>query len=151
MKHFAILFLLLNLVGCASPGASIRAVPQTPPQNGMTRITVERSAEFMYMALSANVRVNGQGIGALSRGDIAAIDIPPGRTTVSVDTSSSPGTFSISFITQPNRNYFLAVSPRSDSFLPGAMFGLLGAAVDAAVNENAGLFQVVGKTENRTE
>jgi hypothetical protein len=115
----------------------------------MTRITVERSTDFLYLALSARVKVNGIDVGALSRGDEASIDVPVGRTMVSVDTATSPGTFSVSFTAQPNREYLMVVSPRSDSFMPGVLFGYAGLFVDAAVNEKSGLFQVAGKGENQ--
>lgn len=146
---FRILIFGLLVSGCASSGPAIRSVPQLPPMQGMTRVTIERSTDFLYLALSARVKVNGIDVGALSRGDVASIDIQPGRTTVSVDTATSPGTFSVSFTAQPNREYLMGVSPRSDSFLPGALFGLVGVFVDTAVNEQSGLFQLAGKGENR--
>lgn len=146
---FRVLILGLLISGCASSGPAIRSVPQLPPIQGMTRVTVERSTDFLYLALSARVKVNGIDVGALSRGDVASIDVQPGRTIVSVDTATSPGTFSVSFTAQPNREYLLEVSPRSDSFLPGALFGYAGVFADSAVNEQSGLFQLVGKGENR--
>jgi hypothetical protein len=144
-------FLILGLLvsGCASPGHAIRSVPQSPPMQGMARVTIERSTDFLYLALSARVKVNGIEVGALSRGDVASIDIQSGRATVSVDTATSPGTFSVSFTAQPNREYFMEVSPRSDSFMPGVLFGYAGVFVDSAVNEQSGLFQLAGKGENR--
>lgn len=146
---FRILILGLLVSGCASSGPAIRSVSQSPPTQGMARVTIERSTDFLYLALSARVKVNGIDVGALSRGDIASIDVQSGRTTVSVDTATSPGTFSVSFTAQPNREYLLKVSPRSDSFLPGALFGYAGVFVDSAVNEQSGLFQLIGKGENR--
>lgn len=144
-----ILILGLLVSGCASSGPAIRSVPQSPPIQGTTRVTIERSTDFLYLALSARVKVNGIDVGALSRGDVTSIDVQPGRTIVTVDTATSPGTFSVSFTAQPNREYLLEVSPRSDSFLPGALFGYAGVFVDSAVNEQSGLFQLVGKGENR--
>lgn len=146
---FRILILGLLISGCASSGPAIRSVQQSPPVNGMARVTVERSTDFLYLALSARVKVNGIDVGALSRGDVASIDVPVGRTIVSIDTATSPGTFSVSFVAQPNREYLMEVSPRSDSFLPGALFGYVGVFVDAAVSEQSGLFQLAGKGENR--
>jgi hypothetical protein len=146
-----IVILGLLISGCASSGPPVRSVPQSAPMQGMTRITVERSSDFLYLALSARVKVNGIDVGALSRGDVASIDIQSGHTTVSVDTATSPGTFSVSFTAQPNRDYLMEVSPRSDSFLPGALFGYAGVFVDSGVNEQSGLFQLTGKGEKRFE
>lgn len=141
---FRILIFGLLVSGCASSGPAIRSVPQSPPMQGMARVTIERSTDFRYLALSARVRVNGIDVGVLSRGDVASIDVQSGRTIVSVDTASSPGTFSVSFIAKPNQEYLMEVSPRSDSFLP-VLFGYPGVFVDAAVNEQSGLFQLAGK------
>ncbi len=144
-----ILMLGLLVSGCSSPGPASRSVPQSPPLQGMARVTVERSTDFLYMALTARVRVNGIDVSALSRGSAASIDVQSGRTTVSVDSATSPGTFTISFAAQPNREYLLEVAPRSDSLLPGALFGYVGAFADSVINEQSGLFQVTGKSENR--
>lgn len=146
---FRILILGLLVSGCASSGPTIRAVPQSPPAHGMARVTIERSTDFLYLALSARVKVNGIDVGALSRGDVTSIDVQSGRTIVSVDTATSPGTFSVSFTAQPNSEYLLEVSPRSDSFLPGLLFGYAGVFLDSAVNEQSGLFQLVGKGGSR--
>ncbi len=139
----------LLVSGCATSGPANRTAANLPPDQGMARVTVERSKDFLYLALSARTKVNGISVGALSRGDTASIVVQPGRTTVTVDTATSPGTYSVSFVAQPNREYLLEVAPRSDSFLPGALFGYAGVFVDSAVNEQSGLFQIVGKGENR--
>jgi hypothetical protein len=111
----------------------------------MTRITVTRSSDFLYLALSARVKVNSNEIGSLSRGDTAFTDVPAGRTTISVDTATASGSFSISINLEPNREYVFVVSPRSESYLPGALFGLLGHFADTAINEQSGLFKIAGQ------
>lgn len=142
---FCALIFGLLVSGCASPGPAKVAVPRSPLGEGMARITVQRSTDILYLALSASVKVNGIAIGALSRGDVASIDVKPGPAIVSVDTESSPGSFSISFTAQPNHEYLMEVSPRSGSFLPGALLGYAGEFMDSAVNEQSGLFQISEK------
>lgn len=138
---------ILLISGCASPGPARHAVSKSPPEHGMARVIVERSSDFIYLALSARVKVNGIALGELSRGDEASIDVRPGRTIVSVDTATAPGTFSVSFRAQPNHEYTMEVSPRSGSVLPDALFGYAGAFVDSAINEESGPFQITEKGE----
>jgi hypothetical protein len=111
----------------------------------MARVVVERSTDFLYLALSARVKVDGVGVGELSRGDVASIDVRPGRTIVSVDTATAPGRFSVSFRAEPGYEYTMEISPRSGSFLPDAFLGYTGAFVDSAVNEQSGLFEITEK------
>ena len=40
------------------------------------------------------------------------------------------------------QTYAVEVSPRGDSFLPGALLGPIGGMIDSASNENAGAFQL---------
>ncbi len=64
--------------------------------------------------------------------------------TISTDTATSPGKYSVSINLQRNTEYQFEVSPRGESYGPLAAFGLLGLAVDASVNENSGLFKIRG-------
>jgi hypothetical protein len=145
-SRLLILILLTSVSGCAAPGAAVRDIPSVAPANGLARITIERSTDFLYLALSARVKVNGRQVGELSRGDAVSVDIPSGSALVTVDTATAPGNFSMSLTTKPMQEYMMAISPRSESYGPGVMFGIIGLAVDASVNEQGGLFQVVGKT-----
>jgi hypothetical protein len=43
---------------------------------------------------------------------------------------------------KPGMLYTLEVSPRGEAVMAGAMFGLVGMMVEAAVNENGGTFQI---------
>lgn len=53
-----------------------------------------------------------------------------------------PGSFSVKLNAKAGATYNLVVEPRGDSFLPGALLGPIGGAIDASVNENAGAFQL---------
>ena len=134
--------LVVLLAGCASAGPAVHNVPSTPPAQDKARIIVSRSTDFLYLALSARVVVNGQQIGELSRGDAISSDVTPGRVTVTTDTATAHGKYSVSLNLQRNTEYQFEVSPRGESYGPGAFFGVLGLAADASVNENSGLFKI---------
>lgn len=149
MKFLIVIMLVTSIVtGCASSGPPVHTVPKLPPPDGKARVTIERSTDFLYLALSSRVKVNGVELGALSRGDVVSYDVRPGTTTVSVDTATSPGTFSVSFTAHPNKEYVVEVSPRSESYGAIALFGYAGAFVDASINQQSGLFRLDGKAEN---
>jgi hypothetical protein len=142
LKAAAYCFAATILHGCASPGQSLINLPTTNLSDNMSRVVVNRSDEFMYMALSARVLVNGLEIGSLSRGDVTYVDINPGQLLVSVDTATSPGSYKVAGRAEPSSTYDFVVSPRGSSFGPVVGFGLLGALADSSVNENSGLFQL---------
>lgn len=140
------IFSINTLVGCASVGPAITADQDQPLSQGSSRIVVKRNDAMMYMALSARVQINGEKLQSLSRDDSVVKDIKAGKVTVYVDTASSPGGYSFSFNAEPDHIYNLEVSPRGDSFLPGATLGLAGLFVDSSVNEQSGLFQIAPKS-----
>lgn len=139
----------LAVGGCASPTGTTSLPDNQTLALGMSRVVVERNTDFLYLALSARVKVNGKQIGELSRGDKIFSDIEPGRTNISVDNWSFPGSYSISFTAKPNFIYQFEVSPRGESYGPVALAGFLGAAADAAANERSGGFKIVGVSSEK--
>ena len=145
IRNLFLFAILVSLVtGCASAGPAVYNVPPTPPAQDKARIIVNRSTDFLYLALSARVFVDGKQIGELSRGDAISTDVDPGRVTVTTDTASAPGRYSVSLNTERNAEYQFEISPRGESYGAGAAFGILGLAADASANENSGLFKIRG-------
>lgn len=93
------------------------------------------------MAAGANVMVNGSKIANLGRGGGIVKDIQSGRNTLSAGTLGSFGKYSYTFDAETGKTYVFEVSPRSEA-MNTAMFGALGDAVSAHVNENSGYFKV---------
>jgi hypothetical protein len=136
----AVASLCLFIVGCGSTnqqgGRSSIEVSQTSSSEA-AELVFTRDDSLLYLALGARVFVDGRQIGKLSRGDTTSIFVEAGDRSVVVDTWSIPGEFSINLNVEKGRTYQFTVSPRSDSFIAGVAFGLIGNVV-----EDGGGFQL---------
>ena len=125
--------ILLLLAGCASQApAPVAAIANKPPA-GMALLTITRTNELMYVAVSAQIDVNGARAASLSAGDVHSMPVAPGSVTISVDTWSQPGRFNTRFTAEAGKSYRFVVSPRGDKVAAGmagaALFGPVGAMV----------------------
>ncbi len=84
----------------------------------------------------------GPAVADIAVGSSAVIDVPAGPNVLAASAWSYPGSFSLKLNAKPGATYALNVEPRGDSFVPGALLGPIGGAIDASVNENAGAFQL---------
>lgn len=109
-----------------------------PPDKA--RLTIVRSDELYAMALPAIIEVNGTKAAEVGNGGSTIIDIAPGDNDISVSHWSYPGKYSVKLAAKPGQRYAVKVEPRSESILPGAVLGPVGAIIDASVNENSGAF-----------
>ena len=111
-------------------------------ESGYSRLTIKRAKKMLYLALRANVHVNGSSLVKLSNGKATIYDIKSGQTTISVSAFAMPGKWTMNFDTESGVNYFIEITPRGQSFLWGAGLGIIGLAVDATVSENSGGFKM---------
>jgi hypothetical protein len=128
----AIASLCVFFVGCGATnqrGPSSIEISQISSSEA-AELVFTRDDSLLYLALSARVFVDGRQILKLSRGDTASIFVEAGDRFVVVDTWSIPGKFSINLNLEKGRTYQFAVSPRSDSFIAGVAFGLIGNVVE---------------------
>ena len=113
-----------------------------PIESGYSRLTIKRAKKMLYLALRANVYVNGSSLVKLPNGKATIYDIKSGQTTISVNAFAFPGRWTMSFNAEPGANYFIEITPRGESFLWVGGFGFIGAAVDSAISENSGGFKM---------
>ena len=109
---------------------------------GHSRLTIKRAKKMLYLALKANVYVNGLSLVKLPNGKATIYDVKSGQTTISVNAFAFPGRWTMSFNAEPGANYFIEITPRGESFLWVGGFGFIGAAVDSAISENSGGFKM---------
>ncbi len=142
MKKFQLLIIfILALNGCATATyPEVNSVDIAPPPVDKAKILFTRDNSILYMALGARVKVEGVQMAKLARRESFSTLVTPGKVKMEVDTATAPGRFGITLNASAGRIYQIKVMPRSDSFLPGAVFGILGSAADAAINEQSGLF-----------
>ena len=109
---------------------------------GHSRLTIKRAKKMLYLALKANVYVNGLSLVKLPNGKATIYDVKSGQTTISVSAFMMPGRWTMTFDSEPGSNYFIEITPRGESFFWGAGFGIIGLAVDSTVSENSGGFKM---------
>jgi len=118
--------------------------PMTTVSPENARLVVQRDNSFLYLALDAQVAVNGVTIAALPKGQTTYHDMKPGRVTVDVSHPQSPGKYSVSFDIEKGQTANVEVAPRGDSFMPFVALGVIGQTIDSSVNEQSGLFMIKG-------
>jgi hypothetical protein len=119
-----------------------RAVAQNAAgQKGKARLILTRTGSLLYSGVAARVKVNDQEIAILWVGGTSTVAIAPGPTTISVDAHLHPGTWTMKLNVKAGDTYNVEISPRGESLGP-ALFGTIGAVIDAHTNKNAGAFQM---------
>lgn len=144
MRALTLVLLVGVISGCAATGPKYGEVAPTIPtlKPDKARLTLLREQHVLYMALGARVEINGLQVASLSNGAFTYTDQMPGRINISVDNWSFPGKYVISIDVKPGTENYFEVFPRSESFGP-VLFGYIGTAIDAQVNQNSGAFKVV--------
>ncbi len=143
LSHAAMAALVsAGLAGCAAGNATPAALTTAAIPTGQARITVERPMAYLYSGAPATITANGKNVASLWGGGSSSFFIPAGESTIAASAWSYPGEFKVKLNAAAGADYKLVVEPRGDSFVPGALLGPIGGAIDASVNENAGAFQM---------
>ena len=102
---------------------------------GHSRLTIKRAKKMLYLALKANVHVNGLSLVKLPNGKATIYDVKSGGTTVSVTAFMVAGRWSMTFDAEPGASYLIEVTPKS------AHFGLPN-IIAPSINEDSGTFKM---------
>jgi hypothetical protein len=141
-RAFAVVGTLV-LGGCAAASsAPTSTATQTPPSAGMARVTVTRSNAPYSLLAPVAIDLNGTRIASLGIGESYSTSIAPGEAIVAASVWSSPGRYSVKFTAEPGKDYAFLVSPRGEQLVAGMAGGMIGVAIDTAVNENSGPFKI---------
>ena len=87
-----------------------------PIESGYSRLTIKRAKKLLYLALKANVHVNGSSLVKLPNGKATIYDVKSGQTIISVSAFMMPGRWTMTFDSEPGSNYFIEITPRGESF-----------------------------------
>jgi len=143
MKKLIFLTSLLLLSACGTQGTINGDLLSKPVPSKQSRLIIERNTSLKYLAGAADVSLNGLNVASLGRGASVVRDVPAGRHTLSVHAPMTVGNYTASFDTKVGKAYVFEVGPNENkSMVPGALFGYLGEAMDAQINENSGYFQI---------
>ena len=103
-------------------------------------VELVRKKEVLYSAMKARVNLNGKGpeyrITEIKNGKSEIIKVPEGRNTFYVSGFGTPGQSSVSFSAKSGENYSLMIAPRSSSFWAGVAGGVIGNAIETAIEKD---------------
>jgi hypothetical protein len=135
--------LALALAGCSTMSeVETASLAQASIPSGNARVTVKRPGTVLYVGTAATISLNGQTVADVGSGGSAVFDVPPGPNVLKATSPLYPGEYSYELDAKPGQSYALEVVPRQASVGPAVVFGVLGGAIDAAANENSGLFEI---------
>ena len=131
MKNLLSILVLLLLVSCASTSNTQSYIP--PSQMKETaQLVITREEGFVYSGLSANISINGEGVGSLAKGSTQNFYASEGRNFISVRAFGMPGESSILLNTKKGESYFFSIAPRKETAWSGLLGGI-GSAIYLAV------------------
>lgn len=137
-----IVLLCFFLSACGGPVVVDPAALNKPLAEKSGRLKIVRAEQFAASLSGARLKVDDKEVANLDNGDWKVIDVPAGRHRLTVDHWSHINVYNLDVNVKPGMLYTLEVSPRDDAVVAGAIFGLAGSLVEAAVNENGGTFQI---------
>jgi uncharacterized protein YceK len=137
-----VLLVAAPMSGCGTTTDENASLAGKPLKGAQARLKIFRTSEFIAAVPSARVKVDGRQVAELGVGGSTMLDVPAGARTVVVDAVGHPNVYSITLKAKAGMLYTLEISPRTEAAVAGALFGLVGALVEAGVNQNGGTFQV---------
>lgn len=101
-------------------------------------LVFSRSGDFMYMALSAVIKIDGSEIVRLSRNQQVSQSICAGNRSIAIEASMNPGSSVISGNFVKGGKYRFIIGPNSSSFMTGA----IQLSAISGTSNNSGLFGI---------
>lgn len=146
LRCFSVVCLILlgatSMTGCGTTTDENASLVGRPLKGAQARLKIYRTSEFIAAVPSARVKIDGRQVAELGVGGSTVLDVPAGSRTVVVDAIGHPNVYSITLKAKAGMFYTLEVAPRTEAAVAGALFGVVGALVEAGVNQNGGTFQV---------
>lgn len=132
--------------GCATTHPGVVQSPssiQAPP--GKAKVVITRNTDALFLGVQARIDVSGDRVAELWRGESYTGVLQPGKVILSTDAWSTPGRFMAHFNAEPDKEYVFEISPRGGHYATLVFFGIVGSAVDSAIDENTGPFAITLK------
>lgn len=124
--------------GCATIEQGQLATSALAP--GKARIVLQRTNETLHATTPATAKINGDKVADVAAGSTAVVDVAPGQVSLSVESWSSPGKYSIPLTIQPGETVKVEIAPRQSA--ASAVLGPIGGLMDKDEQGNGGAFTV---------
>lgn len=134
--------------GLATGSTGERASAGIPA--GKARLSFSRPSGIMAAAASARVKINGDSVADLYPGGSKAVDIAPGKVSITVDNWGSLGEYQEDLQISAGTVYSIEVTVREEAIVTSMVFGVVGSAIETANNPTkSGTFQwrLTGQTK----
>jgi hypothetical protein len=134
------------MLGLLSPLAAC----STTAIESQTKVQDPRQARVYFLrktvtigGVGADIKVNGQKVGALANSSFFFIDRDPGQYAISVEYPLEPGRFSTTVQLRPSTTYYIEVSQRAEFLVVNAAFGVMGGVIEQShAPDNSGRFKL---------
>lgn len=128
------------LAGCAAQGVAEHAeLASKPLPRSQARLKIFRAEQGMA---GARVKVDGKQVTELDGGGSTILDVGAGKHEIIVDNWQHPNVYKLDVEAKPGTMYVFEITVREEAQVAGALFGLAGMLVEAAANENGGVWQI---------
>jgi hypothetical protein len=142
-RFLASTMLALGLAACSTMSeVETSALANAPIPEGKARVIINRQSTALYVGSPATISLNGQNVADVGSGGRAVFDVPAGSNVLAVSAPLYPGEYKFKLDAARGQTYALEVGPRDASVGPAVLFGIIGGAIDAAANENSGMFEI---------
>jgi len=126
--------------GCGTTTAENASLESKALHGSQARLKIYREGAI-GAAVAARVRIDGREVASVGVGGSTVLDVAAGSRKIVVDAWSHPNEYTLTLAAKSGMLYTLEISARSEAVVAG-MFGLVGMMVEAAANENGGVFQI---------
>ena len=139
----------LLLTGCVTDQSA--PVASAPIPRNYATVTITRTGGYYASAVDADVDANGKKFASVANGATFTGGVAPGHVTLTVTCWCGPGRYSVQFNAQAGKHYAFEISPRDEQMVATLAGGVVGLAIETAVNgETSGSFKIVQISGNRT-
>lgn len=105
---------------------------------GKARLVLQRTNEQLHATTPATAKINDTKVADVAAGGTAIVDVAPGALTLSVESWSYPGRYSIPLQVQAGETVKVEIAPRKSS--TSGVLGPIGGFLDKEENGNGGAF-----------
>jgi hypothetical protein len=138
-KYGMTLGLLLTLAACGTTAIESQTKTQDPRQ---ARVYFLRNT-MTIGGVAAEIKLNGQKVGAVANNSYFFVDRDPGQYAMSVENPLEPGRFSTGIQLRPSSTYYVEVAQRPEFLALNAVVGVVGGVIEQAnAPENSGRFKL---------
>ncbi len=154
MKHFAIVFLLIVISGCAATGPSFseRRNDMESTVKDKARLVFFRTKDtHLYSARKASVEIDNKKTGNCAFGGFFYRDLPEGKHIIKTELWDMPGKCEVVVNVKAGAIYYFRIDSRSESFAPMILAGAIGNAIESNNKSCGGAFKIYPQNESKAK